>query len=76
MSDRTVDCEVEYKPVRNEKNRYQPGVRVICSRCGHTEESYGESSRSVKRCLSLMSENCPPGENNYYRVEDRYLEDD
>ena len=43
-----------------------PGVRVICSRCGHETESYGEEDVSVSRCLVLLREECPNGESNYY----------
>ncbi|MDE0359834.1 MAG: hypothetical protein OXI74_01565 [Rhodospirillaceae bacterium] len=44
------------------------GVEVTCSRCDHSEQSYGTDERSVKRSAILLRENCPLGENNYYVV--------
>jgi hypothetical protein len=46
------------------------GVEVTCDRCGHSEESFGTSSDSLRRCATLMRENCPRGERNFYEVED------
>ena len=46
------------------------GVEVTCSRCGHTTESAGTHQRSIKRCLALLREECPEGENNFYVVPD------
>ena len=45
-----------------------PSVCATCSKCGHTVESYGTEEASVKRCLALMNEECPEGENNFYVV--------
>jgi hypothetical protein len=44
------------------------GVEVTCSRCGHSEESFGTDEPSLKRCGYLLRENCPRGEQNYYDV--------
>ena len=41
-------------------------VRATCSRCGHTTESYGTDEPSKKRCLVLLREECPLGQNNFY----------
>ena len=46
------------------------GIRATCGKCGHTTESFGTSDRSTKRCLVLMREECPEGEENFY-VEER-----
>jgi len=45
-------------------------VCATCSRCGHTTESYGTGEGSIKRCLVLLSEECPEEENNFYYDED------
>ncbi len=45
------------------------GVSAECSRCGHETESFGTSEASVKRCLVVMREECPHGENNFYTDE-------
>jgi hypothetical protein len=41
-------------------------VEAKCSRCGHCTESYGTEEASIKRCLVLLREECPNGENNFY----------
>lgn len=46
------------------------GVCATCSRCGHDTESFGTSSASVRRCLALMREECPRGENHFYYAVD------
>lgn len=63
-----VECEVEYDDIENEDGIIMPGVRVTCTRCNHTEESFGQSDKSIKRCLALLHENCPMDENNWYEV--------
>jgi len=65
-----VECEIEEDDVENEGGRLIDGVVATCSRCGHTTESCGTSDASVRRCLVLMREECPQGENNFYVVED------
>ena len=57
-----VELEGDYGPV--------DGVEVTCSSCGHSEESYGTSEASLKRCARLLHENCPRRENNFYEIED------
>ena len=37
---------------------------VVC--CQHTTESFGTGEKSVKRCLVLMRQECPEGEENFY----------
>lgn len=56
-----VECEV-----RSANLGGRPGIEVTCTRCGHTTESFGESDRSIRRCLALMREECPDGESNFY----------
>ena len=46
------------------------GVEVTCDRCGHSEESFGTESGSLKRCAALLHENCPRSENNFYVVDE------
>jgi hypothetical protein len=47
-----------------------PGVCVTCGRCGHTAESYGTDTPSVRRALVMLREECPRGENNFYVADD------
>lgn len=65
-----VPCTIEYGDVENDEGRTVEGVTAVCSRCGHRTESYGSSERSVRRCLLLLREECPNGENNFYHSED------
>jgi hypothetical protein len=64
-----IGCEIDYTTLVNDDGYDVDGVTVACSRCGHQTESFGQSERSIKRCLVLMREECPKGENNFY-VED------
>lgn len=61
-----IECETEEVTLENDEGIEVDGVQATCSRCGHETESFGTSERSVKRCLVLMREECPEGENNYY----------
>lgn len=61
-----VHCEVEYVELENDDGREVPSVCVSCTRCGHETESFGQGDASVKRCLALMREECPEGEDNFY----------
>lgn len=61
-----VECEVDYVDLENDNGRIVEGVEVTCSRCGHSTESYGTGESSIKRCLVMLNEECPRGENNFY----------
>jgi len=65
-----VVCEASYQLVKNDRGVMVDGVKLTCSNCGHETFSYGTSERSVRRCIALMSEQCPEGEKNYYVSED------
>lgn len=65
-----VECEISAVEIENEEGRVVDGVCAECSRCGHRTESYGESERSVNRCLALLKEQCPEGEVNFYVAAD------
>jgi len=61
-----VECEVAEVDLENEDGKEVLGVCVTCSRCDHQTHSFGTGEASVKRCLVLLREECPNGENNYY----------
>ncbi len=61
-----IHCDVEEAEVENEKGRMVDGVIATCEKCDHTVESFGTAQSSINRCLALMNEECPEGENNYY----------
>lgn len=52
------------------------GVTAVCSRCGHTTESFGRGESSELRCAALMREECPRGEKNFYEPAWRSHPDD
>jgi hypothetical protein len=64
-----VACGIEEVELENDDGRPIDGVRATCNRCDHETESFGTSSVSVRRCLVLMREECPNGENNWYLAE-------
>lgn len=65
-----VTCEIEHVELEGEHGKMIPSVCATCSECGHTTESHGQHDRSVRRCLVLMREQCPQGEENFYVAED------
>jgi hypothetical protein len=65
-----VTCSVEETTLENDDGIEVDSVCVTCSRCDHATESFGTSEASVKRCLVLLREECPNGENNFYVSED------
>ncbi len=64
-----VKCDIAEVDLQNDEGHDVAGVVATCSRCDHQTESFGTSERSVRRCLVLMREECPEGENNYYEEE-------
>jgi len=65
-----VKCVVDYITLENDAGYDVESVGVTCPRCGSDQESYGESEASVTRCLVLLREDCPKGENNFYVADD------
>jgi hypothetical protein len=65
-----VQCSVEIVGLENDEGHDVDGVLVTCSRCEHSEESYGTSEASVRRCLALLRENCPRNERNFYVADE------
>lgn len=61
-----VFCVVEEVDVEDDNGREREGVMATCPRCGYSTESLGTGDGSVRRCLVLLREGCPEGENNYY----------
>lgn len=65
-----VLCKIDEVELENDNGHMIDGVEATCSKCGHSTESFGTSETSVKRCLVLLREECPEGEENYYVNED------
>ena len=64
-----VKCDIDESSELNDYGTETDCVIATCSKCGHEVMSYGVSEESKKRCLAVMREECPRGENNFY-VED------
>jgi hypothetical protein len=64
-----IECEISESEMDGSRS-----VCALCTRCGHTTESYGVSARSVRRCLALMREECPEDERNFYTADEESLE--
>lgn len=66
----TVECEVEFiGDMKDKRGNNRDGVRVACTKCGHYVDSFGQGENSVKRSLAMLCEECPRGEENWYREE-------
>ncbi len=66
-----VHCTVEEVDLENDSGHEQPGVRVTCSRCDHTVESFGTGTPSLRRCAVLLRNECLREERNFYVVEEK-----
>ena len=64
-----IKCSIEETYLENDSGIEVESVIATCSKCGHTTESFGTSEASIKRCLAIMNDECPRGENNFY-IED------
>jgi hypothetical protein len=65
-----VPCTIDTIELEGDNGHPIESVSATCSRCGHETESFGTSDRSIRRCLVLLHEECPEGEDNFYVVED------
>ncbi len=63
---RQVECEVGVYQVDNGKGYMVDATYATCPRCGKVAESFGTTQRSVRRCLAVLSKDCPNNEKNYY----------
>jgi ribosomal protein S27AE len=64
-----VKADIEYAEVESDSGRPIDGLRVACSRCGHSVEVMGETISSARLGAIMLRDECPNGENNYYDVE-------
>ncbi len=69
-----VECEVDFIELEG-SNGPVDGVVVTCGRCGHEVQSFGTTGASVRRCMALLGNACPEGEDNYYVADDGSDED-
>ena len=71
-----VNCEVERVDLPNDYGNLVPSIRVTCNKCGHATESFGQRGRSLRRCLTVMGEECPGGEKENCYVTREVTDDD
>lgn len=64
-----IKCSIDEIYLENDNGYDVDSVSATCSKCGHTTESFGTSESSINRCLVLLNEECPEGENNFYEEE-------
>ena len=63
-----VKCIIEEIELEGDYGNDIDSVSATCTRCGLVTESYGTEEVSVNRCLALLNEECPNGEDNFYVV--------
>lgn len=68
-----TECTVYEVNLENEYGGTSPGVRVECEYCNATQESFGRSDRSVRRCFAMLAEAC--GEDRFYIEGERVTSD-
>ena len=69
-----VLCTIDFVFLPNEHFRLVESTFATCAKCRHSTQSFGTSNASVRRCLALMREECPAGEDNFYVSESSMLE--
>ena len=65
-----IEASIDEIELETEEGGMVAAVQATCSRCGHETTSYGTSDKSITRCLVLLREECPKGENNFYYTDD------
>ena len=48
---------------------YVDGIKLTCEHCGHEVQVFGTGSASARRGASMLREECPNGENNFYDID-------
>lgn len=61
-----IKCTVSEVTLENDGGIEVDSVQATCTKCDHTTQSFGTGEGSRKRCLVLMREECPQGEENFY----------
>lgn len=61
-----VFCSINYISMENDFGYDTESVQLKCNKCNHLTESFGTSESSIKRSLSVMREECPRFESNFY----------
>lgn len=65
-----VPCYITQGTEENESGYEVTCTYAECSKCGQETMSFGDSDESVTRCLAMLREECPRGENNFYYDSD------
>jgi len=66
-----IECIIEHDvPLETDDGRTVTGVRATCTCCDSVTEAFGSSTKSVRRALARMREECPEGEDAFYFADD------
>lgn len=65
-----IRVEIAEVTLENDAGFEVDSVQATCSECDHQTESFGTSDASIKRCLVLLREECPLGQDNFYVADD------
>ena len=63
-----VDVEILQTDVEGDYAQVD-GLCLVCNRCGHEVEVAGTGNASARRGAAMLREECPKGENNYYKAD-------
>lgn len=63
-----VSVDVSQEELDGDYANYVDGLRLTCTRCGHSVTVYGTGEASAKRGAYMLREECPSGESNFYDV--------
>lgn len=76
----TKYCDIEYVDVEECEDesggaKRLPGVRATCVDCGGEAESFGQTIRSIKRCMAHMKDvcECSDGEDAFFTCDELEL---
>jgi len=65
-----IGCTIEHDVQLEGDHGIVMGVRATCTCCDAMTEAFGTTSKSVRRCLAQMREECDQGEDAYFFADD------
>ena len=66
---KSVKLIIEHAMIESDEGPIS-GLCIECSKCEHVVEVYGREHKSIRYGAALMRQQCPLGEQNYYRSEE------
>lgn len=68
-----ISCSITTGSEENEYGHEVECTYAECSKCGHETMSFGTSEASELRCLAMLREECPEGEDNFYYADEEEI---